>query len=152
MQPIVMRIAGRVAPGDAPRLCEELSALLRDLGTTASSPGTAWEDDPAPAGSAAAADSVPDPDTAAGDGAARRCPAEVVCDVGGLARTSLAVVDALARLQLTARRHGARIRLRNAPPDLVALLDVVGLSGPAGLGESTVRAGSRRGGSFHSGG
>ncbi|MBT2367741.1 STAS domain-containing protein [Streptomyces sp. ISL-10] len=141
MQPIVIRIAGRVAPGDAPRLCEELSALLRDAGTTAACPGTTWDDDLSPAGSGAVADTAPDPDTAAGDGAARRCRAEVVCDVGGLAQTSLAVVDALARLQLTARRHGARISLRNAPPDLVALLGLVGLSGSAGLGESTVRAG-----------
>ncbi|MFF8842579.1 STAS domain-containing protein [Streptomyces sp. NPDC015127] len=106
MQPIVMRIAGRVAPGDAPRLCEELSALLRDDGTTAG-------------------------------GDARGCrPEVVVCDVGGLAQTSLAVVDALARLQLTARRHGTRIRLRNAPPELVALLDLVGLVELVELGEA----------------
>ncbi|MFP1628364.1 STAS domain-containing protein [Streptomyces sp. 5K101] len=141
MQPIVMRIAGRVAPGDAPGLCEELTALLRDAGATASPPGTAWEDDPAPGAARAAADTAPDPDAAAGDGAARRCRPEVVCDVGGLAQTSLSVVDALARLQLTARRHGTRICVRNAPPDLVALLGLVGLSGPAGLGESTVRVG-----------
>ncbi|WP_244258145.1 STAS domain-containing protein [Streptomyces sp. Tu 2975] len=140
MQPIVMHIAGRVAPGDAARLCEELTALLRDAGPTAS-PGTARDGDPAPGDSGAAADTAPDPATAAGDGGARCCRAEVVCDVGGLARTSLAVVEVLARLQLTARRHGTRIRLRNAPPDLVALLGLVGLSGPAGLGESTVRAG-----------
>ncbi|GGT11394.1 hypothetical protein GCM10010271_12690 [Streptomyces kurssanovii] len=129
-----MHIAGRVAPGDAARLCEELTALLRDAGPTAS-PGTARDGDPAPGDSGAASD------TAAGDGGARHCRAEVVCDVGGLARTSLAVAEVLARLQLTARRHGTRIRLRNAPSDLVALLGLVGLSGPAGLGESTVRAG-----------
>ena len=46
----------------------------------------------------------------------------------------LAVVDELARLQLAARRQGCSIRLRQACPDLVALLALAGLSDviPAG--------------------
>jgi hypothetical protein len=42
-------------------------------------------------------------------------------------RPGLAVVDALARLQLAARRRGGVIRLHRTAPDLVALLDLVGL-------------------------
>ncbi|CAM5417716.1 hypothetical protein SVIOM342S_08676 [Streptomyces violaceorubidus] len=51
----------------------------------------------------------------------------VVCDVGGLGPPGLAVVDLLARLQLTARQAGGRIRLRDPDPALHALLDLVGL-------------------------
>ncbi|MET7616367.1 STAS domain-containing protein [Streptomyces sp. NPDC005408] len=51
---------------------------------------------------------------------------EVICDVGELTHANLAAVNALARLQLTARRLGCRIRLRNAGPELRALLDLVG--------------------------
>jgi ABC-type transporter Mla MlaB component len=51
----------------------------------------------------------------------------VVCDVGGLGPPGLAAVDLLARLQLTARRAGGRIRLRDPGPGLHALLDLVGL-------------------------
>jgi ABC-type transporter Mla MlaB component len=51
----------------------------------------------------------------------------VVCDVGGLGPPGLAAVDVLARLELTARRAGGRIRLRNPDPALRALLDLVGL-------------------------
>ncbi|MFG2499775.1 STAS domain-containing protein [Streptomyces sp. NPDC048441] len=51
----------------------------------------------------------------------------LVCDVAGLGPPVLAAIDALARLQLTARRAGGRIRLRNAAPDLRELLDLVGL-------------------------
>ncbi|WP_282700883.1 STAS domain-containing protein [Streptomyces sp. CC219B] len=51
----------------------------------------------------------------------------VVCDVGGLGPPGLGTVDLLARLQLTARRSGARIRLREPDPALPALLDLIGL-------------------------
>jgi hypothetical protein len=40
----------------------------------------------------------------------------------------LAVADELARLQLTARRMGCSIHLRRPSADLLALLDLVGLS------------------------
>lgn len=43
------------------------------------------------------------------------------------ARPDLALVDALARLQLAAGRRGRRIGLRNADPELWDLLDLVGL-------------------------
>ncbi|MFD3576070.1 STAS domain-containing protein [Streptomyces sp. NPDC058644] len=51
----------------------------------------------------------------------------LVCDVASLGPPVLAAVDALARLQLTARRAGGRIRLRNPAPHLRELLDLVGL-------------------------
>ncbi len=47
------------------------------------------------------------------------------------------VVDALARLQLTARRLGCRVTLRDACEELVGLLELAGLSEvvpPADLG------------------
>jgi len=50
----------------------------------------------------------------------------VTCDLTD-AVADLGHVDALARLQLTARRMGGRIRLRAAPPDLVDLIDWVGV-------------------------
>ena len=53
--------------------------------------------------------------------------AVVVCDVAALRPVTLASVDVLARLELTARRAGGRIRLRDPAPALRALLDLVGL-------------------------
>lgn len=50
----------------------------------------------------------------------------VTCDCGN-ATADLEAIDALARLQLTARRLGGRIRLRQAPPDLAELIDFVGV-------------------------
>ena len=51
----------------------------------------------------------------------------VVCDAAGLGPPGLAAVDALARLELAARRAGGRIRVRAPAPALRALLDLVGL-------------------------
>ena len=51
----------------------------------------------------------------------------VVCDVGGLAKPDAVVVDALGRLQLTARRLGARVSLRDACDELIELLELSGL-------------------------
>ncbi|MEU0340511.1 STAS domain-containing protein [Streptomyces bobili] len=51
----------------------------------------------------------------------------VVCEVAGLGPPGLTAVDLLARLQLTARRGGGRIRLRAPDPALLALLHLVGL-------------------------
>jgi hypothetical protein len=48
--------------------------------------------------------------------------------LAGSGRPDLAVVDELARLQLLVRRAGCSIRLRDACVDLLALLDLVGLS------------------------
>ncbi|GHH86482.1 STAS domain-containing protein [Streptomyces capitiformicae] len=52
----------------------------------------------------------------------------VVCDVGGIGPPGLATIDALARMQLAARRAGGRIRLRDPDPSLRALLGLVGLA------------------------
>jgi ABC-type transporter Mla MlaB component len=52
----------------------------------------------------------------------------VVCDVGALVDPDAVTVDALARLQLTARRLGRQVRLRGACGDLQGLLRLTGLS------------------------
>ena len=49
----------------------------------------------------------------------------LVCDVHGTA--DLGLVDVLARLTLTARRAGARMRVRSATTDLAGLLRLTGL-------------------------
>jgi ABC-type transporter Mla MlaB component len=51
----------------------------------------------------------------------------VVCDVAGLVAPDAVAVDALARLQLTAKRMRAEIRLRGASDELRDLLDLTGL-------------------------
>jgi ABC-type transporter Mla MlaB component len=57
-----------------------------------------------------------------------RSGAEVaVCDVRGVVADAV-TVDALARLQLGARRHGCQVRLRNASDELRALLAFMGLT------------------------
>ncbi|MGW1505686.1 STAS domain-containing protein [Streptomyces mirabilis] len=53
--------------------------------------------------------------------------AVVVCDVAGLGPPGLDTVEALARMQLAARRAGGRVRLRAPAPPLLLLLDLVGL-------------------------
>jgi ABC-type transporter Mla MlaB component len=50
----------------------------------------------------------------------------VICDVAGVP-TDAVTVEALARLQLCAKRHGCRVRLRNASPHLRALVELMGL-------------------------
>lgn len=55
----------------------------------------------------------------------------VVCDVGTLVAASpvtLDVLDALARLQLTAKRVGRRLHVANASSQLRTLLTLTGLS------------------------
>jgi hypothetical protein len=62
----------------------------------------------------------------------------VVCDVRALS-PSAGAVEALARLQLTARRQDRRIRLQRASPCLehvlrfVGLSDVLGVDGPSAV-------------------
>ena len=51
---------------------------------------------------------------------------DVRCDVGGVGADAV-TVDALARLQLAARRRGCRIHLRNASHDLCELVAFMGL-------------------------
>ncbi len=57
----------------------------------------------------------------------RRSAPLVVCDVAGLASADLVAVDALARLQLIARRCDSRLCLLHAPPDLCELLALLGM-------------------------
>ena len=45
----------------------------------------------------------------------------------------LEIVDALARLQLAARRAGYRIEVKNAPDDLVELVELAGLDEVLGV-------------------
>lgn len=59
----------------------------------------------------------------------RECRAEVVvCDVRALAADAV-TIEALARLQLTARLLGRRISLYGASPDLGRLVAFAGLAG-----------------------
>jgi len=53
-------------------------------------------------------------------------PAVVRCDVSTVAADAV-TIDALARLQLAARRCGCQVRLRRASPDLRALVAFLGL-------------------------
>ena len=53
-------------------------------------------------------------------------PGGAVCDVAGV-QPDVVTVDALARLQLGARRHGCRVRLRNASRALLELVAFMGL-------------------------
>jgi anti-anti-sigma regulatory factor len=52
----------------------------------------------------------------------------LVVDASALTEADAAVVETLMRLQLYAQRHGASIRLDNAPRALVDLLVLCGLS------------------------
>lgn len=66
--------------------------------------------------------------------ACARAPArDVVCDLAAVTTADLATVDALARMQLAARRAGSGLLLRDPSPALWALLQLVGLPGLGGL-------------------
>jgi ABC-type transporter Mla MlaB component len=54
-------------------------------------------------------------------------PGVIRCDVAGVEPDAV-TVDALCRLQLAARRHGCRVQLRNASPELCDLIDFMGLT------------------------
>jgi ABC-type transporter Mla MlaB component len=49
-----------------------------------------------------------------------------LCDVSGVEPDAVAV-DALARLQVAAQRHGRQVRLRNASKELLELVAYMGL-------------------------
>ncbi|WP_443051644.1 hypothetical protein [Streptomyces sp. JV184] len=140
MTPNVLIITGRVTRAAVPGLCAELEALLRDLDgaacergacgrdgrdSDARAPGACDSDARAPG----ACDSdVRDPDACVPD-------AWVDCDVGGVVHVDLALVEAVARLGLVARRAGGRrLRLRHVPPELRSLLDLVGLADVVDVG------------------
>ena len=57
----------------------------------------------------------------------------VICDLGALTDADLGTIDALARLQLTSRRLGCQVSVRNAPPGLGDLLLLLGLHRVVGL-------------------
>jgi hypothetical protein len=67
----------------------------------------------------------------------------------------LGVVDALARLQLAARRLGGELLLRHPDPELVGLLELVGLAGvlavEAGAAGEALEAGGQTEGLEESG-
>jgi STAS domain len=68
-------------------------------------------------------------------------PAEVaLCDVDELVEPDLLTVDALARLELAARRMGSGVRLRDAPPELRGLLAFLGLDGAVRSAELRIEA------------
>jgi ABC-type transporter Mla MlaB component len=52
----------------------------------------------------------------------------LVCDVGALTHPDAGTVEALARLQLGARRLGRRIRLRDPSCELCELVELFGLT------------------------
>jgi hypothetical protein len=53
-------------------------------------------------------------------------PGVAFCEVDGVEPDAV-TVDALARLHLAARRHGCRVSLRNASPELRQLVAFMGL-------------------------
>ncbi|MEA2498336.1 MAG: hypothetical protein QOH26_741 [Actinomycetota bacterium] len=53
----------------------------------------------------------------------------LVCDVRDIQTPDAVVVDALARLQLTAQRLGCEIRVANASTELKDLIALMGLTG-----------------------
>ena len=57
----------------------------------------------------------------------------VVCDVADVSDPDCATVDALARIQLTARRLGSGLRLRGASDELHEVLAMAGLCEVVGL-------------------
>jgi hypothetical protein len=58
----------------------------------------------------------------------RRGRGIVLCDAAAVARPDVVTVEALARLHLTARRHGWRMVVGGASPRLLQLVGVLGLA------------------------
>jgi STAS domain len=93
-----LTISGAIDRADVPALVERLRGLLAD-----------------------------DARDGVASASSREGTCEVICDVTRLV-ADLAAVDALARLELAARRLGGRIRLGGASADLVGLLGICGLA------------------------
>jgi hypothetical protein len=55
-------------------------------------------------------------------------PLVVACDMSTFTKPDEVTLDTLARLQLAARRLGATIRIHNACPLLVDLIEIAGLA------------------------
>ena len=64
----------------------------------------------------------------------------VACDVGAIAEPDATTIDALARLQLTARRLGRRVEFRSACEELEDLLTLTGLLGVLTVGGPVVES------------
>ena len=60
---------------------------------------------------------------------------QLVCDVGAIIAPDAVTIDALARLQLTAKRMGCEVRIRRASPELRDLIAFMGLSGVVPLSD-----------------
>lgn len=61
----------------------------------------------------------------------------IVCDLRALATADVGSIEAIARLQLIARRLGGQVRVRRASDDVRELIDLIGLSEiltPSGIG------------------
>ena len=56
----------------------------------------------------------------------------------------LGIVDALARLQLVARRSGYEVAVTEAPADLLELIELAGLGEVLGLGVEALRKTEQR--------
>jgi anti-anti-sigma factor len=54
--------------------------------------------------------------------------AQIVCDLGAVTQSDVAVVDALCRMRLAARRRGCQLMLRDASKGLLELLFLMGLT------------------------
>jgi hypothetical protein len=54
-------------------------------------------------------------------------PLRIVCEIAGADVADLAVIEALARLALEARRLGLELRLSSASPELLELITFAGL-------------------------
>ena len=61
----------------------------------------------------------------------------LTCDLSSIVDPDAVTVDALARLQLTARRLGRHVLVEHASPALRELLALMGLSGVVPLSESS---------------
>jgi ABC-type transporter Mla MlaB component len=70
---------------------------------------------------------------------ARTAPSVAFCDVSDVPADAV-TVDALARLQLGAKRAGCTVRLRNASPQLLGLVAFMGLENVFPDGGGTGRA------------
>jgi ABC-type transporter Mla MlaB component len=72
----------------------------------------------------------------------------IVCDVGAVPGADAATIDALARLQLIARRGGRQIHLGTASTELLGLLELMGLRRvlPAARPQASSRGGSPKSG------
>ena len=71
----------------------------------------------------------------------------VICDVSGVTRPDAVTVEALARLRMTARRHGRRMVVAGAHPGLLDLVRLFGLADELALaGGSAADGGSAEAG------